>query len=99
LLRAPCNLPLIDGQSPISPGAQPVDGHTSDSDAEPPRRLDPNPTMPPVRQIISNARGRFPQLEMDNFPRSPTKRRGDKARHVDTVVERLEGVGYGLLPI
>ena len=57
-------------------------------------------TPPPIRQIVSNARGRFPQLEMVNLPRSPTKQRGDRAyheggdktRHVDTVVERLEGV-------
>jgi hypothetical protein len=58
----------------------------------------PTPMSPPI-QIISNARGSFPQLEMVNLPRSPTKQRGDrsyhegnKARHIDTVVERLEGV-------
>jgi hypothetical protein len=64
------------------------------------RRMDPaTTTPPPIRQIISNARGGFPQLEMVNLPRSPTKHwggrtyhEGDKARHVDTVVERLEGV-------
>jgi hypothetical protein len=67
-----------------------VDGHVSDpispSDAENSRHLDPTPIVPSVKQIISNARGGFPQLEMVNIPRSPTK------RHVDTVVERLEGV-------
>jgi len=97
---------LTGGFSPISPGAQPVEAHTSDSmgpsDAGTSRRtgMDPATTsMPPAIQIISNARGSFPQLEMVNLPRSPTKQRGDrtyhegdKARHVDTVVERLEGV-------
>ncbi|KAI9460522.1 hypothetical protein BJY52DRAFT_1262197 [Lactarius psammicola] len=92
--------------SPISPGAQPVEVHTSESmgpsDAGTSRRIDPTSTsMPPPIQIISNARGSFPQLEMVNLPRSPTKQRGDrtyqegdKARHVDTVVERLEGMGF-----
>ena len=102
-LRAPRDFPLIDGQSPISPG----DGHTSDSispsDVETSRRPDLTPAtaMPltGVRQIISNARGRFPQLEMVNFPRSPTRQREDQARHVDTLVERLEGVGLDLLSI
>jgi len=66
------------------------------SDAETPRRPDLSSLAPPpFRQIISNARGRFPQLEMDNLPHSPTKqRRGDNAQHVDAVVERLEGVGF-----
>ena len=57
--------------------------------------------MPPPIQIISNARGSFPQLEMVNLSRSPIKQRedrtyhgGDKARHVNTVVERLDGVSY-----
>src|SRR5712671_6334360 len=87
----------------MSPGAQPVDGHTSDSmapsDADTSRRPDPSSSAPPpLRQIISNARGRYPQLEMVNFPRSPTKQRGgDQAQHVDTDVERLEGVSCSLL--
>jgi len=92
--------------SPISPGAKPAEVHTSDSmgPSEPgtSRRMDPATatTPPPIRQIISNARGGFPQLEMVNL-RSPTKQRGDRAyhegdtaRHVDTVVERLEGMGF-----
>ncbi|KAH9982825.1 hypothetical protein BGW80DRAFT_1265151 [Lactifluus volemus] len=91
-----------DGESPISPGAQPGDGHTSDStspsDVETSRRpgLTPATAVPltGVRQIVSNARGRFPQLEMVNYPRSPTKQREDQARRVDTVVERLEGMGF-----
>lgn len=86
--------------SPISPGASPagVRAH-GPSDAGTSRRMGPATTMSPPIQIISNARGRFPQLEMVNLPRSPAKQRGDltyhegdKARHVDTVVERLEGV-------
>jgi hypothetical protein len=86
--------------SPMSPGAPPVDGHTfspvAPSDAEASRRPYPGSTAPPpTRQIISNARGRFPQLEMINIPRTPTKQRGeDKTQHVDTVVERLEGMGF-----
>ncbi|KAI0296271.1 hypothetical protein BC826DRAFT_1006195 [Russula brevipes] len=66
----------------------------SPSDAKTSRRPDSSPmTPPPITQIISNARGKFPQLEMVNLPRSPTKQRGeDKARHVDTVMEALEGV-------
>ena len=66
------------------------------SDAEASRRRYPSSTAPPpVRQIISNARGRFPQLEMFNVPRTPTKQRGgDKVQHVDNVMERLEGVSY-----
>ncbi|KAH9004080.1 hypothetical protein EDB86DRAFT_3072420 [Lactarius hatsudake] len=91
--------------NPISPGAQPVEGRTLDSmgpsDAGTSRRMDPATTMPPPIQIISNARGKFPQLEMVNLPRSPTKQRvdrtyheGDKAWHVDTVVGRLEGMGF-----
>jgi hypothetical protein len=92
--------PLIHVQSPLSPGAQPVDGHAfnsmAPSDAEASRRLYPNSTAPPpLRQIISNARGRFPQLEMVNMTRTPVKLRGeDKTQHVDTVVERLEVVSY-----
>ena len=68
-------------------------------DTETLRRPDPSSSAPlPFRQIISNARGRFPQLEMDNLPHSPTKqRRGDKAEHVDAVVERLEGVSNNFL--
>jgi hypothetical protein len=32
---------------------------------------------------------------MINIPRTPTKQRGeDKTQHVDTVVERLEGMGF-----
>lgn len=87
----------------MSPRAQPLEGQTIGSmvapDAETPRRSDPSSSAPlPFRQIISNARGRFPQLEMDNLPHSPTKqRRGDKAEHVDAVVERLEGVSYNFL--
>src|SRR5712691_10599048 len=87
----------------MSPRAQPVEGEKSGSmapsDAETPRRPDPGSSAPtPFRQIISNARGRFPQLEMDNLPHSPTKqRRGDKAQHVDAVVERLEDVCYNFL--
>jgi hypothetical protein len=70
----------------------------SGRDAETPRRPDPGPSAPPLTQIISNARGKFPQLEMVNLPRSPTKQRGgDNAQHVDTVVERLEGVSCSLL--
>ncbi|KAH9049391.1 hypothetical protein EDB84DRAFT_1654439 [Lactarius hengduanensis] len=91
--------------SPISPGAQPVEVRTPDSmgpsDAGTSRRMNPATTMPPPIQIISNARGKFPQLEMVNLPRSPTKQRvdrtyyeGDKAWHVDTVVGRLEGMGF-----
>ncbi|KAH9065805.1 hypothetical protein EDB87DRAFT_1532315, partial [Lactarius vividus] len=71
------------------------------SDAGTSRLTDPSATMPPPIQIISNARGNFPQLEMVNLPRSPTKQRmdrtyheGDKAWHVDTVVGRLEGMGF-----
>ncbi|KAH9178778.1 hypothetical protein EDB89DRAFT_978450 [Lactarius sanguifluus] len=90
--------------NPISPGAQPVEVRTPDSmgpsDAGT-SRMDPATTMPPPIQIISNARGKFPQLEMVNLPRSPTKQRvdrsyheGDKAWHVDTVVGRLEGMGF-----
>jgi hypothetical protein len=78
-----------------------VDGHASDSispsDAENSRHLDPTPIVPSVKQIISNARGGFPQLEMVNIPRSPNKPREDKTRHIDTVVERLVGVSCALL--
>lgn len=92
-------------ESPISPGASPagvrVHGPPGPSDAGTSRRMDPAAYMRPPIQIISNARGRFPQLEMVNLPRSPTKQRGDhtyqegdKAQHVDTVVERLEGMGF-----
>jgi hypothetical protein len=85
----------------MSPGPQPLDGHTSDSvgpsDAENSRHLDPTPTVPSVKQIISNARGGFPQLEMVNIPRSPTKPREDKTRRVDTLVERFAGVSCALL--
>ncbi|KAH9997723.1 hypothetical protein BJV74DRAFT_883332 [Russula compacta] len=86
-------------KSPTSLRLQPVDGHTSDtmgpSDAESSRRPNLSPTAPPLRQIISNARGKYPQLEMVNLSRSPTKqRRDDNAQHVDTVVERLEGMGF-----
>lgn len=94
--------------SPISPVAQPAEVYTSgpvgSSDAGTSRRMDPaTTTPPPITQIISNARGGFPQLEMVNMPRSLTKQRedrtygedeGDKARHIDTVVERLEGMGF-----
>ena len=101
-LRDPRNRQPIDGQSPISPGTQPVDGHTSDSmgpsDTETSHLPNPTPIVPPFRQIISNARGGFPQLEMSYFPRSPTKQREDRAQHVDAVVERLEGVSCGLAP-
>ena len=91
---------LTGDSSPISPGVSPATVRIpGPSDAGPSRRVDPTTTMPPPLQIISNARGRFPQLEMVNLPRSPTKQRGDrtyheddKARHVDTVVERLGGV-------
>jgi hypothetical protein len=81
----------------MSPEAPPVGGQTftsvAQSDAEALRRPYASPTAPPLRQIISNARGRFPQLEMFNVPRTPTKQRGDdKVQHVDTVMERLEGV-------
>ncbi|KAI0275003.1 hypothetical protein BC834DRAFT_1029847 [Gloeopeniophorella convolvens] len=94
-------------RSPRSPtGAQAQEGNTSDSmspsDAEPPRPFSPPTAVPPpLRQIISNARGGFPQWEMNNVPRSPAKQRGDrayrdnrKAQHIDTVVERLEGMGF-----
>ncbi len=66
------------------------------SDTEASRRPYPSSAAPPpLTQIISNARGRFPQLEMFNVPRTPTKQRGDdNAQHVDTVVERLEVVSY-----
>lgn len=80
-----------------------MDGHNTfnfmaPSDAEASRRPYPSSMgPPPLRQIISNARGRFPQLEMVNMPRTPTKQRGeDKTQHVDTVVERLEGVSCTL---
>ena len=83
----------------MSPEAPPVGGQTftsmAPSDAEASRRPYPSSTAPPppLRQIISNARGRFPQLEMFNVPRTPTKQRGDdKVEHVDTVMERLEVV-------
>jgi hypothetical protein len=73
-------------------GSQPFTS-MSPSDAEASRRPYPSSTAPPLRQIISNARGRFPQLEMFNVPRTPTKQRGDdKVQHVDTVMERLEVV-------
>jgi hypothetical protein len=70
------------------------------SDAETLRRPDPSSSALPLRQIISNARGKYPQLEMVNHPRSPIKQRGeterggDRAQHLHTVVERLEGVSY-----
>ena len=81
----------------MSPEAPPVGSQPftsmSPSDAEASRRPYPSSTAPPLRQIISNARGRFPQLEMFNVPRTPTKQRGDdKVQHVDTVMERLEVV-------
>lgn len=82
----------------MSPEAPPVGGQTFTSmappDAEASRRPYPSSMAPaPLRQIISNARGRFPQLEMLNVPRTPTKQRGDdKVQHVDTVMERLEVV-------
>jgi hypothetical protein len=82
----------------MSPDAPAVRGQTfssmAPSDAEASRRPYPSSTAPPpIRQIISNARGRFPQLEMFNVPRTPTKQRGDdKVQHVDTVMERLEVV-------
>ncbi|KAI0257203.1 hypothetical protein BJV78DRAFT_1160935 [Lactifluus subvellereus] len=88
------------GHSPIWPGTQPMNGHTPDSngpspsDAETSRRPKPTPIVPPHRQIISNARGGFPQLEMINLPRSPIRQREDKVRHVDTFVERLEVMGF-----
>jgi hypothetical protein len=87
----------------MSPRARHMGGRPSDplgpSDAETSRRPDPSVTVAPFRQIISNARGRFPQLEMVNSPQSPTKQReGDKTQHVDTVVERLEGVSYRFSP-
>ena len=90
--------PLIHIKSPMSPGAPPVEGHTfssvTPSDDEASRRPYPS-SGPPTRQIISNARGRFPQLEMINIPRTPTKQRGeDKTQHVDTVVERLGVVSH-----
>jgi len=93
--RTTCN----KRESPTSPRAQRMGGRPSNplgpSDAETSRRPYPSVTAPPLTQIISNARGRFPQLEMVNSPRSPTKQRGgDKTQHVDTVVERLEGVSY-----
>ena len=82
----------------MSPEAPPVGGQTFTSmasDVEASRRPYPSSTAPPVRQIISNARGRFPQLEMFNVPHTPTKQRGDdKVQHVDTVMERLEVVSY-----
>jgi hypothetical protein len=80
----------------MSPGAPPVGGHafTSMSPSDAGVSHHPYPSSTPLRQIISNARGRFPQLEMFNVPRTPTRQRGDdKTQHVDTVVERLEGVG------
>lgn len=85
--------------SPMSPEAPPVGGQTSTSvapsDAETSRRPYPSSTAPPLRQIISNARGRFPQLEMFNVPRTPIKQRGDdKVQHVDTVMGRLEVMGF-----
>jgi len=98
LLDAFTELPLIHIYSPMSPEAPPVGSQTfasmAPSDAEASRRPYPSSTAPPpLRQIISNARGRFPQLEMLNVPRTPTKRRGDdKAQHVDTVMEKLEVV-------
>lgn len=82
----------------MSPEAPPVGGQTftsmAPSDAEASRRPYPSSTAPaPLRQIISNARGGFPQLEMFNVPRTATKQRGDdKVQHVDTVMERLEVV-------
>jgi hypothetical protein len=82
----------------MSPEAPPVGSQTftsmAPSDAEASRRPYPSSPAPlPLRQIISNARGRFPQLEMFNVPRTPTKQRGDdKVQHVDTVMERLEVV-------
>ena len=96
-------MPLTSEPSPISPGAKPVEVHIYDpmspSNAGTSRPVVPATMPPPIRQIISNARGGFPQLEMVNLPRSPTKQRGDrtyhegdKAHHVDTVVERLLGV-------
>jgi len=85
----------------MSPEAPPVGSQTfttMPSDAEASRRPYPGSTAPPpFRQIISNARGRFPQLEMFNVPRTPTKQRGDdKVQHVDTVMERLEVVSCTL---
>lgn len=79
----------------MSPEAPPAGSGTFTSMAPPEasRRPYQSSTAPPLRQIISNARGRFPQLEMFNVPRTPTKQRGDdKVQHVDTVMERLEVV-------
>jgi hypothetical protein len=81
----------------MSPEAPPVGSQTFTSrappDVESSRRPYPSSTAPPLMQIISNARGRFPQLEMFNVPRTPTRQRGDdKVQHVDTVMERLEVV-------
>lgn len=82
----------------MSPDAPPVGSQTFTSmvpsDAETSRRPYPSSTAPlPVRQIISNARGRFPQLEMFNVPRTPTRQSADdKAQRVDIVMERLEVV-------
>jgi hypothetical protein len=86
----------------MSPEAPPVGGQTftskAPSDAEASRRPYPSSTVPPpLRQIISNARGPFPQLEMFNVPHTPTKKRGDdKVQHIDTVMERLEVVSCTL---
>ncbi len=78
----------------MSPGAPPVVDHAFISMSPSDAGASHHPYPTPLRQIISNARGRFPQLEMFNVPRTPTRQRGDdKAQHVDTVVERLEGVG------
>ncbi len=94
---------LTDDLSPISPGTQPrASGSVGVSDVGTSRHMDPAATVPhPTTQIISNARGGFPQLEMVNLSRSPTKQRGDrtypggdKAWHVNSVVERLEGVSW-----
>ncbi len=75
----------------MSPEAPPVGSQTFSSGAMAPS--DAEASRLPLRQIISNARGRFPQLEMFNVPRTPTKQRGDdKAQNVDTVMERLEVV-------
>ena len=82
----------------MSPEAPPVGSQAFTSmaspDAEASRRPHPSSTAPPpLRQIISNARGRFPQLEMFNVPRTPTKQRGDdKVQHIDSVMEKLEVV-------
>ncbi|KAF8506769.1 hypothetical protein F5888DRAFT_1645158 [Russula emetica] len=84
--------------SPMSPEAPPVGSQAFTSmalDAESSRRPYPSSTVPPLRQIISNARGRFPQLEMFNVPHIPTNQRGDdKVQHVDSVMGRLEGMGF-----